>query len=76
MNVADMVTPEGNVPYETVCRLIGQSPNRMLQYNVVRSAVRAFLHNFDIHSLDVGLSKIPLFHDEKIYTVSNFRGKK
>ena len=67
---------EGIVPYEIACRLIGQSPNRRLQYNVVRSAVRTFLHKFDTKTLNVGSIEIHLFHDEKIYTVSNFRGKK
>ena len=74
MNVADRVTSEGIVPYKTVCTLIGQSSN--LQYNAVRSAVATFLHNFDIKTLNVGLSESLLFHDKKIYTVSNFREKK
>ena len=39
-NMADMVTSEGIVPYQTVCRLIEQAPNRILRYNVVRTAVR------------------------------------
>ena len=35
MSVADMVTLEGIVPYQTVC-----APNGILQYNVVRTTVR------------------------------------
>ena len=41
MCVADMVTSEGIVPYQTVCRLVGRAPTRILQYNV-RTAVRTF----------------------------------
>ena len=48
MIVADMVTSEGNAPYQTVCRLVGRAPKRILQYNVSRAAVCTFLHSFDI----------------------------
>ena len=75
MSVADMVTSEGIVPYQTVCRLVGCAPNRILQYNVVRTAVRTFLHNFDIKALNIALTEIPFFHDEKVYTARNFRKK-
>ena len=43
MSVADMVTWEGTASYQTVCRLVGRAPNRILQYNFVRTAVRTFL---------------------------------
>ena len=76
MNMADIVTSEGIAPYESVCRLIGQAPQRILQYNVVRTAVRTSLHTiFDIKTLNIGLTDIPLVHDEKIYTASNIRIK-
>ena len=68
--MADMVTLEGIVPYQTVC-----APNGILQYNVVRMAVRTFPHNFDIKALNIALTEIPFFHDEKIYTARNFRGE-
>ena len=38
-----MVTWEGIAPYQTVYRLVGRAPNRILEYNVVRTAVRTFL---------------------------------
>ena len=44
MNVADIVTSEGIAPYESVCRLIGQAPQRILQCDVVRTAVRTSSH--------------------------------
>lgn len=76
MNMADIVTSEGIAPYESVCRLIGQAPQRILQHNVVRTAVRTSLHTiFDIKTLNIGLTDIPLVHDEKIYTASNIRIK-
>ena len=68
--MADMVTSEGIVPYQTVC-----APNGILQYNVVRTAVRTFPHNFDIKALNIALTEIPFFHDEKVYTARNFRKK-
>ena len=46
MSVADMVTSEGIVPYQTVCRLVGRAPNRILQYNVVCMAVCTFFTQF------------------------------
>ena len=46
MSVADMVTLEGIVPYQTVCRLVGCAPNRILQYNVVCMAVCTFFTQF------------------------------
>ena len=54
-----------------MCRLVGRAPNRILQYDVVRTAVRTLLHNFDIKELN-----IPLFHDEKIYTTRNIKKEK
>ena len=71
MSVADMVTMEGIVPYQTACRLVRRGPNRILQFNVVRT----FLHMFGIKALNIGLTEIPLFHDEKIYTAKIFRKK-
>ena len=53
MCVADMVTSDGIVPYQTVCRLVGRAPNIILQYNVVCTAVRTFLHIFDIKALNI-----------------------
>ena len=75
--MADMVTSEGIVRYQTVCRLVGRAPNSILQSNVVRTAVCTFfvIQNFDIKAVNIGLTEIPLFHDEKVYTARNFRRK-
>ena len=72
-NVADMVILEDIVPFQTVYSLIGLAPNKIPQYNVARTAVRSSLQDFDIKAFNVGLTESPLYHDEKIYTVSNFR---
>ena len=42
MYVADIATYEGIVPYQTICKLIGEAPNRRLQYNVIHAAVNLF----------------------------------
>ena len=70
-----MVTSEGIVPHQTACRLVGRAPNRIMQYNVVRTADRTCLHSFDVKALNIGLTEIPLFHDEKVYTARTFMKK-
>ena len=46
MNVAVVVTSGGIVPYETVCSLVGRTPNRILQYNVVRKIHTVLILSF------------------------------
>ena len=41
MYVADVVTSEGILPYQTICKLTGEAPNR-LQYNINHAAVHTF----------------------------------
>ena len=65
MNVADMMTPEGIASYQDVCKLIGETPNRVLQYNVIHAAVHNLLRDFDNEILNDELTDIPLFHDRK-----------
>ena len=42
MYVADIVASEGIVPYRTTCKLIGEAPNRRLQYNVIHATLKTF----------------------------------
>ena len=65
MNVADMMTPEGIASYQDVCKLIGETPNRVLQYNVIHAAVHNLLRDFDNEILNDELTDITLFHDRK-----------
>ena len=75
MNVADMMTNEGIASNKDECKLIGEAPNRVLQYNVVHAAVHNILGDFDNEALNDELTDAPLFHGQKLYSVSNFRGK-
>ena len=40
--VANIVTSESILPYQTICTLLGEAPNRRLQYNVIHAAVHTF----------------------------------
>ena len=73
MTVADILTPEGIVSFQSVCKLTGEVSNRVLQYNVIHAAVHYRLRDFDNEALNVKLTDVSLFHGQKIYTVSNFR---
>ena len=71
------MTSEGIASYQYVCKLT-EAPNRVLQYkvNVVHTAVHNLLHDFDNKALNDKLTDVPLFHGQKIYTVSNFSKQK
>ena len=56
--------------------VIGEAPNTVLQYNVVHAAVHNFLCHFGNKALNDKLTDVPLFHGQKIYTVSNFSKQK
>ena len=71
--MADILTPEGIVSFQSVCKLTGEVSNRVLQYNVIHAAVHYRLRDFDNEALNVKLTDVSLFHGQKIYTVSNFR---
>ena len=59
--------------YRSVCKLIGEALNRVLEHNVVYAAVHNVLRDFDNEALNDKFTDVSLFHGEKIYTVSNFR---
>ena len=59
--------------YQSVCELIGEALNRVLQHNFVYAAVHNVLRDFDNEALNDKLIDAPLFHGEKIYSVSNIR---
>ena len=73
--MADMMMPEGTASYQDVCKLIGETPNRVLQYSIVHAAVHNILRDFDNEAFNDELTDVPLFYGQKIYTVSNFRKK-
>ena len=65
IHVADIVTSKGILPYQTICKLIGEAPKRRLQYNVIHAAVHTYLSNFGRKSLNDDLADAPVFHDQK-----------
>jgi hypothetical protein len=59
--------------YEDICNKIGYSPNRILEYNVVRSATASFLRKQEnFASLDPALN-LPTFCGKIISTIKGFR---
>jgi len=59
--------------YQSVCKQIGKALNRVSQHNFLYAAVHNVLRDFDNEALNNKFTDVPLFHGEKIYTVSNFR---
>ena len=56
--VANIVTSESILPYQTICTLLGEAPNRRLQYNVIHAAVQTFYSNFGRESLNDDLADV------------------
>ena len=54
-----MMTHEGTASYKDKCKLIGEAPNRVLQYNVVHAAVHNILGDFDNEALNDELTDVP-----------------
>ena len=75
INITDVVNHNGIVSFELVCRKLGNSANRAIEYNVISSAARFFLKKGnDVESIqNYDMSKVPLFNDKSISTVRGFR---
>ena len=74
MYVADIATYEGIVPYQTICKLIGEAPNRRLYSTMLVTQLSIYFKVILVENPDE-LADVPVFHDEKIYNVRNFRKK-
>ena len=67
--VKDIKGPSGFITFQDICNKIGNSPSRNLEYNVVRAAVRTFVHRHNVcDTADPELSDHPLFCNRKINT--------
>lgn len=73
IKVHDVLNGHNFVSYENVCNLLGRTPNRILEYIVVRSAVLAFLRKHGNLYLEFSLTDTPLFHGIRLYHAKQFR---
>ena len=72
--VKDIKGPSGFITFQDICNKIGNSPSRILEYNVVRAAVYRFVHSHNVcDTADPELSDRPLFCNRKINTAKDFR---
>ena len=66
--------PSGFITFQDICNKIGNSPSRILEYNVVRAAVYTFVHSHNVcDTVDSELSDRPLFCNRKLNTAKDFR---
>ena len=68
--VNDFVTPEGLLSFKKICEIVGNSPNRILEYNAVYSSVSAFLRRVDD---TVAKLEQPMFYSKNIRTARDLR---
>ena len=74
INAKDLYGLHGLLSFEDICNKIGRSPNRILEYNVVRAAVNKFQHDLHNHnSVSDNMSEMPYFHGKIITTMKGFR---
>ena len=60
--VKDVKGPSGFITFQDIHNKIGNSPSRILEYNVVRAAVYTFVHSHNVcDTVDNELSDQPLF---------------
>ena len=71
--VKDIKGPSGFITFRDICNKIGNSPSRILEYNVVREAVYTFVHSHNVcDTADHELSDRPLSCNSKINTAKDF----
>ena len=72
--VKDIKGPSGFLTFQDICNKLGNSPNQILEYNVVRAAVNTFVHSVDgCDTVDTESSDLPPFCNRKINSVKDFR---
>ena len=68
--VTDFVTPEGLLSFQEICEIVGNSPNRILEYNAMYSLVSTFLRRADD---TVATLEQPMFYSKKIRRARDLR---
>ena len=67
----DIVSDQGFCSYQIMCAMLGNAPSRILEYNVVSSAVIKYLREINDTLVDTKNGR-PLFYGKLITTVSCF----
>ena len=71
--VNDMYNEYGLLSYAQICEKLGQSPDRILQYNLVCTAVRQFVLRNNVNAAShIGT---PLFHGRRLVMAKDFRSQ-
>jgi hypothetical protein len=70
--IDDFVKDNGIITYEEVCDILGRAPQRLLEYNVVQTAIRRF-RNRNIEFLQPDLDRPPPFCSKFVFSCSEFR---
>ena len=69
----DIKGPSESITFQDICNKIGNSPSRIIKYNVVRAAVYTFVHSHTVcDTIDTELSDQPPFCNRKINTAKDF----
>ena len=70
--VKDAKGPSGFITFQDIHRKTGNSPSRILEYNVVRAAVYMLVHSHNVcDTVDIELSDQPLFCNRTINTAKD-----
>eukprot|EP00916_Digyalum_oweni_P026945 GHVL01044226.1.p1 GENE.GHVL01044226.1~~GHVL01044226.1.p1 ORF type:complete len:160 (+),score=26.57 GHVL01044226.1:420-899(+) len=73
MYVSDVCENGRFASYEEVCERTGYTANRLLEYNVVQTAVHLLLRNVDINDVNFSVCDIPTFCGKKVKSVKEIR---
>ena len=73
VKIHDLVSNNECIPYDRIKRILGEHPNRLLEYIQIRSAVTSFLKKGIDYENCINLESIPLFCGKQIEGARNFR---
>ena len=69
--VKDIKGPSGFITFQDICNKIGNSPSRILEYNVVRAAVYTLVHSHNVcDTVDTELSDQPHFCNKQTQIIN------
>lgn len=71
--LTDIVRSGDILSYQDICDLIGYSPNRILEYNVVKAAVSLFMRKNVVNMTDDVCITLPLFNGKNVLSAREYR---